>query len=78
MCPIGVRASAPYRAAATLQTRSHRSHEIASSEPNPEAGRNTSPDFSHRIGASGRGISESGCAPTTFCRFEECPDADRV
>jgi hypothetical protein len=37
-----------------------------------------SPDISHYLGASGRRISESCCATTTFWRFEERPDADRV
>src|SRR5260370_20253370 len=37
-----------------------------------------SPDISHYPGASGRRISESCCATTTFWRFEERPDADRV
>jgi MFS family permease len=34
--------------------------------------------ISHKIGASGRRISESCCAATTFERFAERPDADRV
>jgi hypothetical protein len=37
-----------------------------------------SPDISHYLGVSGRRISESCCATTTFWRFEERPDADRV
>ena len=37
-----------------------------------------STDISHYLGASGRRISESCCATTTFWRFEERPDADRV
>ena len=37
-----------------------------------------SPDISHKISASGRRISESCCARTTFARFQDRPDADRV
>ena len=35
-------------------------------------------DISPNLSASGPRISESGCATTTFRRFEETPDADRV
>ena len=37
-----------------------------------------SPDISPRIGASGRRISESCCARTTFNWCRNNPDADRV
>src|SRR5215475_11350785 len=35
-------------------------------------------DISPNLSASGPRISESCCATTTFWRFEETPDADRV
>jgi hypothetical protein len=52
--------------------------ERACDEAEAGGSRALSPDISHYLGASRRRISESCCATTTFERFEERPDADRV
>src|ERR1700730_17048859 len=76
VCPR--HAGCDYFPALVLEFQARKFCDHAFAEVELYLGRRASPDISHYLGASGRRISESCCATTTFWRFEERPDADRV